>query len=64
MGFRLISTICRIFASGLDGAVYMWDRRSSKTHCLELMSSPESQFNTVKLSVDNQVCWFIIPIKL
>ncbi|KAF8693627.1 hypothetical protein HU200_039037 [Digitaria exilis] len=44
----------RIFASGLDGAVYMWDRRSSKTHCLELMSSPESQFNTVKLGVDNR----------
>lgn len=44
----------RIFASGLDGAVYMWDRRSSKTHCLELMASPESQFNTVKLTVDNR----------
>nr|CAB3447086.1 unnamed protein product [Digitaria exilis] len=44
----------RIFASGLDGAVYMWDRRSSKTHCLELMSSPESQFNTVKPGVDNR----------
>ncbi|CAL4886996.1 unnamed protein product [Urochloa decumbens] len=45
----------RIFASGLDGAVYMWDRRSSKTHCLELMAPQESQFNTVKLSVDNRV---------
>ncbi|TKW40023.1 hypothetical protein SEVIR_1G218500v4 [Setaria viridis] len=44
----------RIFASGLDGAVYMWDRRSSKTHCLELVAPPESQFNTVKLSVDNR----------
>ncbi|PAN06773.1 hypothetical protein PAHAL_1G287200 [Panicum hallii] len=43
----------RIFASGLDGAVYMWDRRSSKTHCLELMAPPESQFNTVKLSLDS-----------
>ncbi|OEL37097.1 hypothetical protein BAE44_0001882, partial [Dichanthelium oligosanthes] len=45
----------RIFASGLDGAVYMWDRRSSKMHCLELVAPPESQFNTVKLSVDNRV---------
>ncbi|XP_039790234.1 uncharacterized protein LOC120656261 isoform X2 [Panicum virgatum] len=45
----------RIFASCLDGAVYMWDRRSSKTHCLELMAPPESQFNTVKISVDNRV---------
>jgi len=44
----------RMFACGLDGAVYMWDRRSSKTHCLELMASPESQFNTVKLTVDNR----------
>jgi len=32
----------------------MWDRRSSKTHCLELMAPPESQFNTVKISVDNR----------
>ncbi|XP_066318777.1 uncharacterized protein [Miscanthus floridulus] len=47
----------RIFASGLDGAVYMWDRRSSKTHCLELMASPESQFNTVKLTVDNRAAF-------
>lgn len=44
----------RIFASGLDGAVYMWDMRSSKTHCLELVASPEAQFNTVKLTVDNR----------
>ncbi|XP_066317533.1 uncharacterized protein [Miscanthus floridulus] len=47
----------RIFASGLDGAVYMWDRRSSKTHCLELMASPVSQFNTVKLTVDNRAAF-------
>ncbi|KAJ1279750.1 hypothetical protein BS78_04G179200 [Paspalum vaginatum] len=44
----------RIFASGLDGAVYMWDRRSSKTHCLEFVASPESQFNTIKLTLDNR----------
>ncbi|KAL6634060.1 hypothetical protein ACP70R_026731 [Stipagrostis hirtigluma subsp. patula] len=44
----------RIFASGLDGAVYMWDRRQSKTHCLELVASPESQFNSVKLNMDNR----------
>ncbi|GJM85404.1 hypothetical protein PR202_ga01850 [Eleusine coracana subsp. coracana] len=44
----------RIFASGLDGAVYMWDRRLSKTHCFELTASPESQFNSIKLNSDNQ----------
>ncbi|XP_062222901.1 uncharacterized protein LOC133921861 isoform X2 [Phragmites australis] len=44
----------RIFASGLDGAVYMWDRRLSKTHCLELTASSESQFNSVKLNMDNR----------
>ncbi|TVU29480.1 hypothetical protein EJB05_21046, partial [Eragrostis curvula] len=44
----------RVFASGLDGAVYMWDRRLSKTHCLELAASSESQFNSVKLNTDNR----------
>lgn len=44
----------RLFASGLDGAVYMWDRRLSKTHCLELTALPESQFNSVKLNMDNR----------
>jgi hypothetical protein len=27
-----------------------------KTHCLELVASPEAQFNTAKLTVDNRVC--------
>ncbi|KAM3226952.1 hypothetical protein ACQJBY_059112 [Aegilops geniculata] len=44
----------RIFASGLDGAVYMWDRRLSKTHCVELTALPESQFTSVKLNMDNR----------
>jgi hypothetical protein len=49
-------SISRLFASGLDGAVYMWDRRLSKTHCIELTALPESQFTSVKLNMDNQVC--------
>ncbi|KAM0883611.1 hypothetical protein ACQ4PT_031520 [Festuca glaucescens] len=44
----------RLFASGLDGAVYMWDRRLSKTHCIELTALPESQFTSVKLNMDNR----------
>ncbi|KAG8060457.1 hypothetical protein GUJ93_ZPchr0002g26062, partial [Zizania palustris] len=44
----------RLFASGLDGAVYMWDMRLSKTHCLELTGSPESQFSSVNLNIDNR----------
>ncbi|VAI46431.1 unnamed protein product [Triticum turgidum subsp. durum] len=44
----------RLFASGLDGAVYMWDMRLSKTHCVELTALPESQFTSVKLNMDNR----------
>uniref|UniRef100_A0A0D9VHQ2 Uncharacterized protein n=1 Tax=Leersia perrieri TaxID=77586 RepID=A0A0D9VHQ2_9ORYZ len=43
-----------LFASGLDGAVYMWDMRLSKKHCLELIGYPESQFSSVKLNIDNR----------
>lgn len=43
-----------LFASALDGAVYMWDRRLSKTHCRELTALPESQFTSIKLNMDNR----------
>uniref|UniRef100_A0A0E0KH15 Uncharacterized protein n=1 Tax=Oryza punctata TaxID=4537 RepID=A0A0E0KH15_ORYPU len=43
-----------LFASGLDGAVFMWDMRLSKKHCLELIGHPESQFSSVKLNIDNR----------
>ncbi|XP_006648796.1 uncharacterized protein LOC102718342 isoform X1 [Oryza brachyantha] len=43
-----------LFASGLDGAVFMWDMRLSKKHCLELIGYPESQFSSVKLNIDNR----------
>jgi hypothetical protein len=54
----------RIFASGLDGAIYMWDRRLSRTHCFELTASPESQFNSVKLNTDNRVCQLFFVVNM
>ncbi|KAF3333784.1 hypothetical protein FCM35_KLT01475 [Carex littledalei] len=46
----------RLLASSLNGGIYMWDRRVSSTHCLELFTkSAQCQFNSLELDRENRV---------
>ncbi|XP_078177717.1 transducin/WD40 repeat-like superfamily protein [Carex rostrata] len=46
----------RLLASSLNGGIYMWDRRVSITHCLELFTkSSQCQFNSLELDRENRV---------
>ncbi|XP_020110860.1 uncharacterized protein LOC109725873 [Ananas comosus] len=45
----------RLFGSGLDGAIYMWDRRQSNIHCLELTTLSQCQLNSIELDLENRV---------
>ncbi|KAJ3669785.1 hypothetical protein LUZ60_010109 [Juncus effusus] len=46
----------RLLASSLDGGILMWDRRSSKTHCLEIRArSSHCKINSIELDKDNRV---------
>ncbi|URE31579.1 hypothetical protein MUK42_03406 [Musa troglodytarum] len=45
----------RLLASGLDGAIYIWDKRLSNSPCLELTTNSHSQLNTIALDLEDRV---------
>ncbi|XP_068636870.1 uncharacterized protein [Aristolochia californica] len=45
----------RLFASGLNGAIYAWDRRLSHYPYLELTSNSRSSLNSIQLNMENWV---------
>ncbi|ONK81833.1 uncharacterized protein A4U43_C01F33330 [Asparagus officinalis] len=45
----------RLLASGLDGAIYIWDRRSSNFPCVELNTISQSQLNSIQVDTENRV---------
>lgn len=49
-------TSCRLLASGLDGAIYIWDKRLSNFPCLELTTNSHSQLNSIALDLEDRVC--------
>ncbi|KAG0467365.1 hypothetical protein HPP92_018945 [Vanilla planifolia] len=45
----------RLLASGLDGAIYIWDRRVSNLPFVSLSSSSQSPINSIQLDVEDRV---------
>ncbi|THU48228.1 hypothetical protein C4D60_Mb09t24020 [Musa balbisiana] len=45
----------RLLASGLDGAIYIWDKRLSNFPCLELTTNSHSQLNSIALDLEDRV---------
>ncbi|XP_038977162.1 uncharacterized protein LOC120107781 [Phoenix dactylifera] len=45
----------RLLASGLDGAIYIWDRRLSNLPCLELTTNSQSQINSIVLDLEDRI---------
>lgn len=45
----------RLLASGLDGAVYVWDRRLGNFPCVELNATSQSQLNSIQVDRENRV---------
>ncbi|XP_010928465.1 uncharacterized protein [Elaeis guineensis] len=45
----------RLLAAGLDGAIYIWDRRQSNLPCLELTSNSQSQINSIVLDLEDRI---------
>ncbi|XP_072972954.1 uncharacterized protein [Typha angustifolia] len=45
----------RLLAAGLDGTVYIWDRRRSNVNYLELTTNAKCQLNSIELGVENHI---------
>ncbi|XP_020592802.1 uncharacterized protein LOC110033227 isoform X2 [Phalaenopsis equestris] len=45
----------RLLASGLDGAIYIWDRRLSNLPCQRLNSSFQSPLNSIELDIEDRI---------
>ncbi|KAI0501673.1 hypothetical protein KFK09_016618 [Dendrobium nobile] len=45
----------RLLASGLDGSIYIWDRRLSNLSCLSLSSSSKSPLNSIELDIEDRI---------
>ncbi|XP_020526367.1 uncharacterized protein LOC18439884 isoform X6 [Amborella trichopoda] len=52
----------RVLASGMDGVLYIWDRRMNNFPCLEIsIPNPGKQLNSLELSMDEQEQSRIVP---
>ncbi|XP_020526364.1 uncharacterized protein LOC18439884 isoform X3 [Amborella trichopoda] len=48
----------RVLASGMDGVLYIWDRRMNNFPCLEIsIPNPGKQLNSLELSMDEQIVY-------
>lgn len=56
--FIFFLSVYRLLASGLDGAIYIWDRRSSNFPCVELNAISQSQLNSIQVDTENRVSRF------
>lgn len=45
----------RVFASGTDGSINIWDRRRSRFPSVELTTNSHNALNSIQLNVENQV---------
>lgn len=45
----------RLLASGLDGSVYLWDRRLSNLSCVELTSNSQGKLNSLQLDTEDRI---------
>lgn len=45
----------RLLASGLDGSIYIWDRRLSNLPCVRLSSSSQSPLNSIEVDIEDRI---------
>ncbi|KAG9444913.1 hypothetical protein H6P81_016253 [Aristolochia fimbriata] len=48
-----LSKLFRLFASGLNGVIYAWDRRLSHYPYVQLTSNSHSSLNSIQLNIEN-----------